>query len=392
MGIVEYFIGANVFSQLLITMIAGMIVVVFFGFLFKSHKKSLNLLIDPGSVADIEGKRHIFLGIIEILFGIIIVGTIASLITNQIIETSEEIRIKKIHAILKESFETNSLIKTRKLLNENHIEARRRMFNLTEAEVRLEIGKEDLVKAIRQNGKSRLRMLKTDDQVYIEDFETNTEYGNCKDRNSSLTIISTQNYSDAGVGHFASTLAKNLNANYISNEFFSSGAPLKSRHINFANNNEFINLGKKHPEKSPLISFMNDIDKINKKTKLYIYIGTSNSENNYDLYCLFGGDKNNDFNVAKSTYSDLQTLQAAFNQLNKDFSVLDLKCATHKEDGDIKKNHLSLQLHNVYKKNVINLQVSTKILWIDDEQTYYKSLIAILNAIKQLEKNNSTRM
>jgi hypothetical protein len=55
-----------------------------------------------------------------------------------------------------------------------------------------------------------MRHLRKTTRLVIEDFEVNRSYGAFIDRKSPVTIIATQNYSDAGIGHFSATLAKTL--------------------------------------------------------------------------------------------------------------------------------------------------------------------------------------
>ena len=384
--ILNFIISGNIIVQMLSVILLLILAFITFSFFLKSAKKSFTFLFDPGSLSDEDQLKVILPGVIEVIVGIILIGLITSLVTNGVIQFTEKYRVKEIHGIIKDAFETHTSINTRKIVSKNNIDARLRMLNIKEAEVRLEIGKEDIVKAIQQEGQLRLRMIKTDKEVVIEDFHSNTSYGSYIDRNSPLTIISTQNYGDAGVGHFTSSVAATLNANYISNEFYSTGAPLKERHVNFANNNLYLDFKIKDDLNDAISLWMNDLNEINDKTSLFVYMGSSNGKRPNDVHVLFGGKEKDGFNVENPKFKNLEKLLTAFENISNDLNMLGFRAATHDEFNNTNEKHLTTGLYKKYDKDVLTLYISTKILWSEDDINYYKTMHAINNFLSFLIK------
>jgi hypothetical protein len=327
-------------------------------------------------------KTHPFLGILEIIVGIILSSALISAITSAVIQWTEKARIHEVHHIIKDAFEGHSLIRVRKLLKENNLKARRKNLLLTEAELRLEIPKEDIIQAIQTFKGLRLRMLKVDKSIIIEDFEENTQYGVYKNQNSKTTIISTQNYSEAGIGHFAYTLNQNLNSNYISNEFYSSGALLKEKQINFSANENYLDFS--HSNKEVFNKWLDDIKEVSTISDTVFYIGTASDKWENDVHLLFGGKKGqNGFDVENPIYEDLGKLEKFYNGLKLDLDELGFNVGTHQSFGNTNKKHLSQAIHNNFNKNVVVLYISTKILWLEEDELYYKTIIAFVNNIKK---------
>jgi hypothetical protein len=372
----------------LILITAGLSVFIV-GCILKSYQLSLFLLIDPGAFTTLDtnadSTQKLIISIMQVIIGIILVGGIVSVLTNQLLGFSEKNRLREEYDILKEAFETQSIRIVKNFLKKNGIKARLKNLNIENAEARLEIGKEDIIKAIRTFGNLRIRHIRTTKEVVIEDFEANTVYGSFIDKQSPITIIAAQNYSDANIGHFSATLANTLDCNYISNEFFSTGAPLKERHINFGINpafNDFQVNGN-----TPLDQFIEDIKKIDVQTKLYLYINSGSDTRTNDLHLLFRGDSEQAFQSQNSTYSNLDFLRIVYEELQLEFERLGYKAGTHEELSFKDPESLSNALHNYFHKDVLVFCISTKILWTQDEKKYYEAMLAIISAIKKLASN-----
>ena len=380
-------LSTNFLGQLLLLGVCITAITIIGALILKSSKLSFRLLVDPGSNKDVSRKFFLF-GALQTIIGIVIVGALISVLTNKLITIIEDDRLKGFHTTIKESFETNRLIRVRKLLSNNNLESRGRLFNIEDAEVRLEIGREDIMKCIRRFGELRLRKMINTNEVVIEDFQSNTSYGTFINRNSNLTIISTQNYGDACIGHFNYTIASNLNANYISNEFFSSGSPLKSRQINFAANDIYLEMMASDSE-SPLDLFVNDLESLKSQTNLFIYIGPSGAKWNNDIHIMFrGGGEKDPFTTKISTYTDLSKLKDSYIDVKERLLNLDINVGTHEEFAGDKKNQLPNAIFDNWKKETIRFHVSSKILWNEDEEIYYKVLLEIMRSIEELEKKS----
>ena len=380
-------LSTNFLGQLLLLGVCITAITIIGALILKSSKLSFRLLVDPGSNKDVSRKFFLF-GALQTIIGIVIVGALISVLTNKLITIIEDDRLKVFHTTIKESFETNRLIRVRKLLSNNNLESRGRLFNIEDAEVRLEIGREDIMKCIRRFGELRLRKMINTNEVVIEDFQPNTSYGTFINRNSNLTIISTQNYGDACIGHFNYTIASNLSANYISNEFFSSGSPLKSRQINFAANDIYLEMMASDSE-SPLDLFVNDLESLKSQTNLFIYIGPSGAKWNNDIHIMFrGGGEKDPFTTKISTYTDLSKLKDSYIDVKERLLNLDINVGTHEEFAGDKKNQLPNAIFDNWKKETIRFHVSSKILWNEDEEIYYKVLLEIMRSIEELEKKS----
>ena len=362
------------FSALIISVFTS-----FFGF-----ETSLKVFLDPGNF-DANVGIMILLELGLLLAGILLSGMIVGSIVNGFEKLSKDSELYNVNNVIKEAFETVSSIKTRKLLKELGLVSRTRMYDLQEAEIRLEIPREDILAAIRSFGQCRLRMMKNTKNIVIEDFNSSTKYGCFVDKKNNLTLISTQNYSDAGIGHFTSILAENLASNYISNEFYSTGAPLKSKHINFANNEAYIDFNRQS-EHETLNAFKSDLSQLLTSSNLVVYLATSNGERENDVHIVFGGEKGQtDFDIKTPIYKNVNHLIEPLSVLHTDLSLLSLKLATHQEFGNIADNHLTRSIYRETGTDALIIYISTKILWSGDDIQYYSVMKAIYDFISAVK-------
>ncbi|MBE0490616.1 MAG: hypothetical protein IBX44_00015 [Sulfurospirillum sp.] len=374
--------------QFVLLAFSSLIIVVSFGIIYNSFETSLSFFVDPGYYTGVIDKYPL-VGFIETLLGIFVFGSVISLITTSILSIVEKNKLRAVHGILEESFETISNIQARQFVKKNQLVAERRNFNLDEAEIRLEVTKDEITNAIRMFGNLRLRKIKDISEIVIENFSGNTEYGSFVDRKSPITIIATQNYSDAGIGHFAATIANSINANYISNEYFSSGAPLKSKQINFAKHQSYANFFQKDNNCKILDTFKFDLIKLSEHTKLFIYLGTSNANREHNIHLLFGGEKGNvEFDIKNKTYKDIEYLKKVFIDLKNNLNDVGQSIATHEEYGNDESSHLVANIHKQFGIDTLTLYISTSILWDSNDLNYFTILNTIKNGIKNFLNKN----
>ena len=371
----------SLYMQLILLFLISIILIFIFSNILNSVDVGIGLFFDPTTYSEVL-KTHPILGMIEIFIGIILSSALISAITAAVMQWTEKARLHEVHHIIKDAFEGHSLIRVRKLLKENNLISKRKELLFPEAEIRLELPKEDIIQAIKMFEGFRLRMLKKDKSIVIENFLQNTQYGGYENNNSKISIVATQNYSEAGVGHFAYTLAQNLNANYISNEFFSSGALLKEKQINFSASEKYLDFSKS--DKEVFNQWLGDIEEITTISDTVFYIGTSSDKWDNDIHLLFGGKKGqNGFDVENPIYNDVEKLEKFYNGLKVDLNELGFNVGTHQNFGNTNKKHLSQALHNNFNVNVVVLYISTKILWLEEDELYYKTIINIVNNIKK---------
>lgn len=364
------FVSLKGYLQIFIFILVSIFMVALFAFLF-GFETSIKVFLDPGNF-DASVGNMLLIELVLLLSGILLSGMIIGTIVNGFERLSKDAELYDAHQIIKESFDIISSIQIRKLLIKLDINSKRRLLDLQDAEIRLELTKEDIVNSIKKFGQLRLKMLKNSKDVVIEAFDANTEYGCLINNQSNLTFISTQNYSDIGIGHFTSTLAHNLNANYISNEFYSTGAPLKSQHIDFANNDAYQKFSDQ--SKFDVINiFKSDLKELAKSSSLMIYMGTSNDLRPNHIHVLFGGELG-DTNVAVKNpiYHDSKKLELGLEKLKIELAELSFKMATHEEFSNINPKHLSQGIHKESGVNILTIYVSTQILWSDKDADYYK--------------------
>jgi F0F1-type ATP synthase delta subunit len=257
-----------------------------------------------------------------------------------------------------------------------------RRLNIIDTEVRLELPRDEVIDAIRMYGGLRLRKNKNNDTIELEHFNENKSYGYCENNKSPITIISTQNYSDPGIGHFSYTVAKNLNANYISNEHFSSGASLKRKQINFSTNEYYTDHTIDSPQE--LVDFYNDVTSLMSASKIVINFGTASAERTNHIHILFGGEKSQEgFNIANRTFDCLDCIKEFYSDLSAQLNTIgELKVATHDELGNSNNDHLSLAIRKEFNTNIITLNISLNIIHSDSDKVYFQTMKAVIDAIE----------
>lgn len=349
-------------------------------------EKTLTIFLDPGNF-DLELNNTV-LGFAILALGILLSGTIISLINNGLEKTVRAHALEKTHNLLIEAFQTIPTILTRNLVRDLKIESELRRLNIIDTEVRLELPRDEVIDAIRMYGKLRLRKNKNNDSIVLEHFNENRSYGYYENNNSPITIISTQNYSDPGIGHFSYTIAKNLGVNYISNEYFSSGSLLKRKQINFSTNEYYTNHNISAPEE--LVQFYTDVSALMSTSKVVINFGTASAERTNHIHVMFGGEKGTQgFEIENRTIDSLDSIKDFYNDLSDQLKTIgEVNIVTHDELGNNNKNHLSWAIRKEFKIDVITISTSLKILHSDPDDLYFKTVNSLINSIKK----NFTKM
>ena len=179
---------------------------------------------DPGEFSKIAPVTVVgrwmatLIGIISILLFAVPAGIIGGAFNNAI---NDEIRKKHLSDIgerLTKAFRRKQEPKTMFKIVPRHI-------SLGTLQALKNMSEQDIVDAVEYNDTFRLRNLAassqsshTPDQLVVEMFPLNTDYGCCIDRHSDITIVCPTAQSEAGIGNFAFYLAYIGGFNYLSKE------------------------------------------------------------------------------------------------------------------------------------------------------------------------------
>lgn len=347
--------------------IIAVIIILLFALLLSSCQLSILYFFDQSSITSIKEGKTFIIAYIEIIIGILFTGFIISIITERFISLEEKRKIKENHSILLYAFENHIKIKTRNLLKQHNFKAKLRYLDITNAEIRLEISKEDIIKTVRQMPRLRLRL--NNDKIVLESFLENSIYGTLiNSRNSNICIIATQAYSDLGIGHFSYSISENINSNYISNELFSSGAPLKKRQINFVSNEAYVEMTKSIYKE--LNEFIRDLKAINNKTDLFVYMSVYGDDGVCGVKIRYNGKERN-------ITDNISTLKHNLSENNISLIIKD------ETETDSKK--LTCSLKRNFQKPTCEIYLSTGLLRNNEDKIYYQAMFNIKCFINQFQ-------
>lgn len=236
---------------------------------------------DPGEFSNIApvtitGRwMATLIGIVGILIFAVPAGLIGGAFTSAIENNQREKHLEDVGERLKKAFRRKQESKTMykvvpRYISMGTLQATRQMTD------------KDIIDAVRYNLNYRLRNLATaetygthfQDQLVIEMFPLNTEYGCCIDRGSDITIVCPTALSEAAVGNFAFYLALIGGFNYISKEIDSNIDDPTSFYI--------ISDEEKN---SQLINYLKDLRRLSKGENHWtIFIISSESRQENELH------------------------------------------------------------------------------------------------------------
>lgn len=294
------------------------------------------------------------------------------------VKTEDELNEK--NARLVTAFHNENMaadIKHKKLLGLTDI--RRRGLKLSVAEFKLMLSREDIIK-IAYKGKG-IKLSTKDDVPIIQAFVENTSYGTCTNRNSNITVVSSNSVVQLYLGHFTYALSEYLEANYISSEHVAATVWIpKYKYV--LNANEAYN----KEEKTGNIyfdQFKDDLLEVIKEKSTVISFLCSSALNG-SFHVLNGGNKGeNKFAETDNFYSDLNKLESFYTSFEKAlvehdkteeklFSIIH----KHKFYGNDNKEQFLWMLRKDKEANLIQIYLSPKIL--ESEAKDYYPIIKIL--------------
>ena len=332
------------------------------------------------------------------ILGVVIIGLPVGIITGSFISEITESRrqriLRKNSTILLDSFQHEQKVSIRRLMETLGLDSERKALDLDVSMSRLSLSQDKIFEAAKFSPCLRVRACKQnidspyEDNLVLEAFPVNTSFGSFIDRESNIHVISTQSVGDMAIGHFSRLVASAANANYYSNEFFSSGNLVKETQINFANN-ELYNSGD--PISGPLLEWVNILTENIQKGDTVVYLGTASAQREPIFHLLCGGKKGQDnfADIEEPTVDNIRLVQEFYSELCVGMKEFDLPVTSHSDFGNTNKNHLSQVIRNIYNANVVTIYIGIKLLQFIPEKIYYRSIKiladCVVNCIKDSE-------
>ena len=333
------------------------------------------------------------LHVIMTVIGVLIIGLPLGIITggfiSEIQDAKKNITLRKNADMIIKAFSREAKIKIRTYVNELKLPSQARWIDMDHMSAKLQFAPNEIYEIVRSSKELRIRACKQnkdaifEDNLIVEYFPANEIFGVKFLRNSNTHIIATQNYSDPGIGHYSQMIAETLQANYYSNEYFSSGDMIPEKRINFSSNPEYLS---ESPSKEKAFEeWKNTIFKNISKNDLVVYIGTAGAHNVGDFHIICGGPKG-DYEyqtIEHPTFTDINTVNIFYNNLKNEFSSIGISVVKQNCFPNTDKKHCSRAIRSRIGTDVITIYVNTDFLQFADATLYYQS-INILT--KEIEK------
>ena len=327
------------------------------------------------------------------LLGIALFAVPAGIIGAGFVEEIEEIKrnednVKK-NKLLLSAFEFEHMAKakqSKKKVGLEHI--RKRKFKFSDAELRLMLSREDVIRIASEGHGINLRNVKLDGEIYemIEGFYENRNYGTCTNKNTNYTVISNLSASQPFLGHFTYAVSEYLKSNYISSEKVSGSQFIPKYKINLSRNQLYF---EDDIENEFLKQFRSDLLETVEENGTVIYFKCSSAKNGA-IHILNGKEKGEDeFLEENGTFNEINKLNNFYNSLKSDLENFDQteeklysKIHKHKFYGNSNRQEFQWLLRDKKKANIVLVYVSPNILKAP-AQEYYPIIKIIGDNIKE---------
>ena len=324
------------------------------------------------------------------LLGIALFAVPAGIIGAGFVEEIETIKadedlIEKNNKLLSAFNHENqaSAIKNKRIIGLNHI--RRRKINMTSAEFKLMLSREDLIEiADKGNG---IKLATLDKVEIIQAFEENAIYGTYNNKNSNLTIISPSSVWQTYMGHFTYALSEYLQSNYISSELV--GKTAWEPKYKCALTISPLYISDEKSENKYFEQFKEDmLDAVQEKSTVIYFLCSSSINGSFHI--LNGGEKGEDkFCTDETTFDNLDDLQSFFDSFKKSLKELDdssekifSNVNKHKKYGNNKEDRFHWMLRKKRNANIVCIYLSPKILEATPNK-YYPIIKILGDSIKE---------
>ena len=332
------------------------------------------------------------LGLLIIAIFAVPAGIITAGIIDEMSYRTKEKEEKIILQRLKDAFMHDNLFQHIRAKEKYNIKGPRKYLTMNDIHYRLYINESNLLSSINNGHSFRVKnyIHEQKENVVVEYFDQNTDYGTIYNRNSNVTIISTHSGDQAFMGHFTSLLAEALGANYISCDVYSAGSLRSERRLQLRERESY---STGDVDESPIAEkFKKDLKTIIKPNTLAMYFLASSSSYNEDIYILNGGSKGqHGISREYSTFSKLLVLESWLDITIKNGNINKFKIGTHENYGNNNKTAIAYYLNKFLKAEVLCFHVSTNILNSNDANNYYSAIRFLtdsINNISLLMKNS----
>ncbi|MDC0230721.1 ion transporter [Aureispira] len=329
-------------------------------------------------------------GLLGIALFAVPAGIIGAGFVEEIERIKEEEDIKEKNIRLLNAFKVETLasaLRNKRLIGLQHI--RRKKINISSAELKLMLSRNDLINIAYKGKGVKLSTVKVKDSnvEMIQAFDQNTNYGTCTNNNANLTIISTSSAIQPFMGHFTYALSEYLEANYISSELVSKSVwNPKYRHL--LTTSPLYVSGKKSGNMF-FEQFRNDMLTVVKEKSTVIYFLCSSNLNG-TFHVLNGGEKGiNEFTESGSTFNDIKKLEAFYSHFEKALKDHDKteggifsSVNKHKFYGNNDKESFHWMLRNERDADIVLVYLSPNVLKADSKD-YYPIIKILGDSIKE---------
>ena len=226
----------------------------------------------------------------------------------------------------------------------------------------------------------RLRNVKfsAKDIAGLEYVDSNTVYGKLIDRNASVTIINLHASIQPFFGHFSSGVAEVLQANYISNEVYSTLSFLEDQQLNLITNPAYSQPQNTHPSLSVL---QQDIQQVVRKGQYCVLL--VNAIKDDTLFQLNTGAAIGN-SIQGPFFKDAEPLNKVHKAMLEVAKKHEMNVLTHEKFGIPDKDHVSWWIHQNTSCNLILLHVNVGVLK-KKLYDYYQYMVDVAQCLAQLE-------
>jgi hypothetical protein len=317
-----------------------------------------------GDVYPITPAGKFISGFIAIL-GVGMFALPAGIIASGFIEEIEKEKLRKEllvkesqlkHAFFIEYFVPVKNIK--KKVGLSHIP--RRWLSLNDIKYKIGLTESSVMKVVDSSNLFRLRNVKTDgvDNAGLEYINLNTTYGQCLDRKSKLTIVNLYASIQPYFGHFSMGMADKLQANYISNEVFSSLSFLESNQLDLVHNESYNGVPDSH---AALTEFKENLKELIGADGTCVFmINAARNENLMQFN--IGGEIGDDSFENGNFFSDKEKLNSLFAKADMIAKNYNKKVLKHGTVGNPGQNHATNFINTELNCNLLLLHVNVEIL------------------------------